>query len=91
MSTRLCHQKLVEKKILGTRRKIALYEMAGKRTEIGGNNYCQILYKLSNIERVHECFTTKGLEPRGVLPIVGNTERLRPKGVPLLSSQYIKG
>ena len=27
---------------------------------------------------------------RGILPIAGYTGRLRPKGVPILSSQYIK-
>ena len=32
-----------------------------------------------------------GLRPGGVLPILGYTGRLRPKGVPFLSSQYIKG
>ena len=31
------------------------------------------------------------ISPGGVLPIVGYTGRLRPKGVPFLSLQYIKG
>ena len=40
---------------------------------------------------IRACLKTEMVKSRGVLPIMGYTGRLRPKGVPFSGWRYIKG